>query len=222
MKYLVLSAFVFCCLLSHSQKGDEKILKQVAAQITKHDFQKAVINLERISDAGKTETSFLQSASLVYDSLQLYSKAITAYELLLNGSDNNNAIIERISILRNEIGKNDEAERMRLEKMKDCTKCNGSGYFQTKETCAACNGYKTVTKDCIRCHGDGKLVCIPCEGTGYIRSDDPKKLSGSCNRCGGGGYLNCTAMCNRGKVTEACRKCSSSGEVSIKNKCDLH
>ena len=223
MKYILVCSLTILVFFSSAQKGDEKILKQAVSKIKKGEFQKAQEALEKISINGKIQPEFIQIASLVYDSLNQYTEAISAYEVLAKGGQNNDAIAERIKFLKAELIKKEAADMLAAEKRKNCNKCKGTGYFETSEVCHTCGGNKKVTKDCLTCHGEGNIFCGGCEGTGRVKSNDSERSAATtCSRCNGRGYLNCTAMCTHGKVTEDCRKCNSTGFVTVKLKCDLH
>jgi DnaJ-class molecular chaperone len=204
--------------------GDDKLFKQSEKQLQNHDFQKATALLEKVSSEGKSGVRYLQLAALTSDSLLEYGKAILYYEMLQKQESGNINYGERINWLKAEKIKTDEAERIRLEKMKNCLKCKGTGYYEVTGTCSACNGFRKVTKDCSTCHGKGVLRCNNCDGLGYTqsRSGDKNSVSVSCGKCGGRGTVYCNALCNNGKVTEDCRKCNGTGQVTEKVKCDLH
>ena len=205
-------------------KGDEKLLKQVEQQVVNHDFDKADALLNKISAEGRLTVRYFQYAALISDSLHEYVKAETFYGELQKAEPGSLVYGERITWLKAEKIKSDEAELIRIEKIKNCLKCKGTGYYEVTGTCDKCNGFKKLSKDCSTCHGRGLMTCNSCEGSGKIqaRSGDKSVSTESCGRCYGRGTLACTAMCNNGKVMEDCRKCQATGMITAKVKCDLH
>ncbi len=220
---VILCLAVLICLATNAQKKDEKYLKTANQQLQSKDFEKAEHTLEEVSPAAQTEARYLQLFSVVEDSLHHYEKAIGAYEQWLKLQADEKGVAERITALREEWAKVDAAEKLRLEKMKNCLKCKGTGYISTQVICPTCSGFKIVTKDCGRCDGTGMMLCNGCAGQGKVeyRVGDQTYYR-DCMKCGGGGKLTCTAYCNHGKITEDCRKCNASGLVTKNVKCDLH
>ena len=220
IKSSLLAAFF---LLSHCllfDKTDDKILKQVASLLAKKDFQNAVLSLQKVSETAKNTTSYLEVAALAYDSVKDYPKAIFAYELLQLSDPSNKGFSDRIQILQLELAKTNAEERVRLEKMKSCENCNGTGFVNSEVICTKCDGHKQIIKDCSRCQGFGSVRCQTCNGAGSITSSSG--VTETCRRCFGQGSKACVAMCNRGKVTEDCKKCLASGIVTARKKCTLH
>lgn len=205
--------------------SNEKIMKQVASQITKANYQGAADLLEHVSGDDKTTPHYLELASLVYDSLKNYDKAISSYEQLMQVEANANGIVERINFLRAEKAKSDVKERERLEKMKNCTKCKGTGYYTATVACDHCMGAGRVTEDCRRCQGQGKIVCMNCDGSGRVTRQDNstgQTITSTCSRCNGQGRSDCTNSCNRGKFTEDCKRCLGAGMFDKKIACTQH
>jgi DnaJ-class molecular chaperone len=209
---------------TNGQKKDEKILKQANAFVVKGDFERAGNVLEGLSPDGKTTLSAISLKALILDSLRIYSLAIPAYEQLLNQGSNNTTIANRITYLQIELAKNDSLEAVRLRAMKSCLKCSGTGYISHVENCPACNGFRFVQKDCMRCHGEGRISCSKCGGTGRveIQLKDGRTISAGCGKCGSEGKLECNNNCQYGKVTDYCRKCAGEGLITVTLKCDLH
>lgn len=211
-------------LFCSAGKSDEKLLKQANEQINKHNFQNAAVHLEQVSEQGKTTTEYLEVASLVYDSLKDYKKAVNLYELLLN-EKGDTGIVARINSLRTQLAATDETERILLEKRKNCPKCHGTGYYSVTITCPICSGTGRIIKDCPRCHGTGKMMCPNCHGTGKIENTDAtrgEKTVSPCTRCMGTGVIDCDNMCDHGKITVICTRCSGTGTITKQVKCDLH
>jgi hypothetical protein len=220
MKYLLLiAAFTFML------PANEKLVKQANQAISKADYAKAAATLEKVTAEGKSELPYLQAAALVYDSLKQFKAAMVAYEqLLANDADNKSAVSQRINYLQGELAKSDAAEALRIEKMKNCGKCSGTGYYETIVLCGKCEGAGRVLKDCPRCYGAGRIDCSNCGGNGKSETQRPdgQIITIGCQRCNGEGHFKCTANCNRGKVQEDCRKCQTTGQVKATKKCDLH
>ncbi|HLP21271.1 MAG TPA: hypothetical protein VK174_13255, partial [Chitinophagales bacterium] len=211
MKYFLLTA---CLILATISKAgsDEKLLKQANAAIAKNEFQKAAEALEKISASSQTSLPYLQSAALVYDSLKQYKKAVSFYGELPKDAANNNAVKARVEFLKAEIAAYEEAERIRVEKMKNCTKCTGTGFLHSQTGCNACGGKKSTVKECSRCRGNGRVSCSNCGGTGYVETNNNDRVVRmDCRRCNGEGSSVCNAYCNRGTITEDCRKCNATG-----------
>src|ERR1019366_4105691 len=195
-------------------KGDEKLLKQVEQQVVNHDFEKAAVLLNKISQEGKLSVRYFLDAALVKDSLHEFTGAISFYEELQKAEPGSLKYGERITWLKAEKIKSDEAELIRMEKMKNCLQCKGAGYYEVTGTCNVCNGFKKMPKDCTTCHGRGAMSCNSCGGTGKMQSrSGDQSTAVSCGHCYGRGTLPCTAQCNNGKVMDDCRKCRGTGVV---------
>lgn len=202
--------------------SDTKLLKQVSASISKRDFKKAEEALEKVSASAQTSLPYLQSAALVYDSLKEFSKAISFYNQLSKQTADSTAIETRVLFLKKELAAYEEAERIRLERMKNCTKCNGTGSLQQQVICPLCDGQRIVSKPCSRCQGTSRVNCSGCRGAGRIEiSDNGRTTLVNCSGCGGKGYFLCNS-CTRGSISEDCRKCNATGTIIISKTCDMH
>ena len=73
-----------------------------------------------------------------------------------------------------------------IDEEKDCTHCNGGGYFR----CGVCSGrgwtvvINGVRFPCVECGSRGKIRCNSCNGKGSIA------YRNRCQKCGGDGYLS--------------------------------
>ncbi len=221
MKYFLLIACLMFTTASNAG-GDTKTFKQVANSIAKNDFKKAAEALEKVSATAQTSLQYLQSAALIYDSLKDYNKAITYYAKLPKEAADPAVVEARVIYLKAELAAYEEAERIRMEKQKNCTKCSGTGVLQQQVTCPLCDGQRIVTRPCSRCQGTARVNCSSCRGAGRIEvSNDGRTTLVNCSGCGGKGYFMCNS-CNRGSITEDCRKCNATGTVTISKPCDLH
>ncbi|HLP50355.1 MAG TPA: hypothetical protein VK154_05685 [Chitinophagales bacterium] len=222
MKYFLL---IVCLTLSTiaNAGSDEKLLKQANAAIAKKEFQKAADALEKVSGSYQTSLPYLQSAALAYDSLKQYKKAIRFYSELPKDLPNAEALETRTTFLKEELAAYEERERIRAEKMKNCTKCSGTGFLHSQVNCHMCGGKKSVVKECSRCKGNGRTSCSSCGGTGSVEVTYGDRVARTnCTRCNGEGSSVCNAYCNRGTVVEECRKCNATGIVTVSTPCDLH
>ncbi len=202
-------------------KGEDKALKQARALISKKEFQKAADVLSKISAEGSKNPEVILLSATVFDSLGDFTKAIALYELMIKEAQNADSVIAHINFLKNRQAETDAAERVRLEKMKNCLACKGTGYIEKTEVCDKCNGYGIVKKECSRCHGDGRVICSGCAGTGS-KYNELTKMEIACERCQGQGNLDCSNRCERGFIQADCNKCNGTRTITKKVRCSLH
>lgn len=203
-------------LLAFAGNSDEKLIKQAGNSVAKGEYEKAVTTLSKVSEKAQTNSVYIQLYAQAYDSLKQYNNAIKYYSQQPGGP----AIDARISYLKAEQAAFEEAERIRLEKMKNCKKCVGTGYLESQAVCTVCGGSRISVRECPRCKGDGQMNCSNCGGTGKIETDyNGRSVAANCGRCNGEGSQPCTALCNRGTVTEDCKKCNATGSITIRTVC---
>lgn len=196
--------------------NDEKLIKQAGKATEKGEYEKVVNTLSKVSDKSQTDQVFLQLYAQAYDSLKQYNNAIKYYSQLPASP----SLEARITYLKAEQAAYEEAERIRLEKLKNCKKCLGVGYLESQITCTVCGGSRISVKECPRCKGDGKMTCSNCGGSGKVESEyDGRSITIDCRRCNGEGSLPCNIMCNKGMVTEDCRKCNATGSITLRTTC---
>lgn len=84
----------------------------------------------------------------------------------------------------------------------ECDNCHG----QKKLTCAKCDGSGRFHPECRACGGVGYSTCRRCDGSGQW------KYGGECNACNGTGRHECGVCHGEGHLDFDCKACGGTGE----------
>jgi DnaJ-class molecular chaperone len=96
---------------------------------------------------------------------------------------------------------------------------DGSGKYDSKDTCYVCKGKGKVSVKCETCAGKGLIYCSACTGNGVVKqSTNFGDTYLNCQRCQGKGLVKCT-VCKGGKRQNVfCENCQGKGFLkSTKN-----
>ena len=127
-----------------------------------------------------------------------------------------------------------EKKESNEDKKRNCSQCNGTGYYTTSVQCIRCNASGMMQKKCDKCRGEGTIDCSKCHGTGKnttavmlntaltLAGGTPSSDNETCSTCGGAGKIECNVCEGTGKVDQTCSSCNGSGIVTNKVRCTLH
>ena len=224
MKKITTSLLVLCSLIMFSfslEKEDtKKIIKSEKIIEKTKNYQEAKEVLITLSDEGKKDVTYLKLASVVFDSCNNYTEAITVYNELLKIFPERNEFKTRIEELKILEAEHIEKNRIRLEIISKCTKCNGTDKLKIIEACEQCYGKGEAMISCSRCRGSGKVRCENCGGKGSLKTSEGYTVMD--NVCGGAGSIPCSELCSKGLVLGTCKICRGKGNIEKIIKCDMH
>lgn len=220
MKNLIAIIILLSFLSLTVNKEDQKKLDKVSKLINKStNYFAAKSILLTISEEAINDENYLQLSAIVFDSCKDYNEAIKSYSGLMKIHPEKTELAARIDELKKLENIRAEKERIRLEKIKACTKCNCTDKIKLITTCEVCYGKGEALISCMKCRGVGRVKCESCNGSGLIKLD---QYSTPDPACGGLGTLQCPDQCSKGQVLGTCKTCRGKGTVETTQKCDMH
>lgn len=116
------------------------------------------------------------------------------------------------------------------QSVKECSSCKGKGHIGVCDICGGNGAIYTFfgPMPCVKCGGSGKIICIWCQGAGYIVSDDSSKYNSSNSGHSTGSYnynynsdnynssssSSSPSRCSRCGGTGSCKRCGGTGRVN--------